>query len=166
MDTIGCRGTSGELPSCCKQFMQYFMDCCTWLVIPGHQKNSHNSDRVQSCPWWPTSWWHLFRAATQCSLGTRKSRISSVSPLGIEHRYKAPWWISKFCLLCKIRLPSSLEACSARSTFKSAFFCAFSKSNTALNVWSSCYQLGFGPVGNMHLHQWVPCSNTYFLPQM
>ena len=30
------------------------------------------------------------QAMTQWALGTMKSRISSVMPLGIEHRYKAP----------------------------------------------------------------------------
>ena len=72
VDTIGCRDTLSRLPSCCKQCMyRIFMDCCTWLVIPGHQKHSHNSDSVWShhlmthilvapiqggnmvCPWGP-----------------------------------------------------------------------------------------------------------------
>ena len=35
------------------------MDCYIWLVMPGNQKSSHNKDRVQSCPWCPTSLWHL-----------------------------------------------------------------------------------------------------------
>ena len=50
VDTIGCRGTLGKLPSCCKQCMQDFMDCYNWLVIPGHQKYSQNKYRVQPCP--------------------------------------------------------------------------------------------------------------------
>ena len=90
VDTIRCGGTLDKLPSCCKQCVQDFMDFCTWLVIPGHQKLSHNKDRVWSQPWWPASQWHPFRVATWCVLGTTKSRRSSVLPLGIEHRYKAP----------------------------------------------------------------------------
>ena len=141
VDTIRCRGALGRLPSCCKQHVQYFMDCYTWLVIPGHQNHSSNSNRVYSCPWWPISQWHPFKVTTQCALGTMKSRRSSVLPLGVECRYKAPWRIAKFCLLCKIRLPSSLETCSTRSTFKSVFFCAFSQSNTVLNIRSSLWAL-------------------------
>ena len=88
--TMGWRGTLGMLPACCKQCMQDFMDCCTWLVIPGHQKHSCSNDRVWSHPWWPASQWHPFRVAIWCALETMKSRRSSVSPLGIEHRYKVP----------------------------------------------------------------------------
>ena len=115
------------------------MDCCTWLLIPGHQMHSYNKHRVQSCPWWPASQWHPFRAATQCALGTTKSRRSSVSPLCVKHRYKAAWWIVKFCQFCRITLPSSLEACSIRSIFKSVCFCTFSQSNTVLNIGSSLW---------------------------
>ena len=75
------------------------------------------------------------------ALGTMKSRRSSVLPLGIDCRYKAPWWIIKSCQFCRISWPSSLEACSARSTFKSVFFCAFSQSKTALNIRSSLWAL-------------------------
>ena len=89
--TIGCRGTLDTLPSCCKQCTQDLMDCCIWLFIPGQQKCSCNKDRVRSQPWWPASLWQPFKGVTQCALGTKKSRISLVSPLGIEHRYKAPW---------------------------------------------------------------------------
>ena len=105
--------------------------------MPGHQKCSCNKDRVQSYPWWSTSLWYPFKAATQWALGTMKSRRSSVSPLGIEYRYKAPWWIVKFCWLCKISWPSLLEACSAGSAFKPVFFCAFSQSNIVLTIGSS-----------------------------
>ena len=65
-----------------------------------------------------------------------KSRRYPVSPLGIEHRYRAPWWIRKLCWFHKISWPSSLEVCSARSAFKSVFFCT-SQSNTVLNIRSS-----------------------------
>ena len=132
--TIRCRGALDKLPSCCKQYAQDLMDCCIWLAMPDHQKCSHNKDRVWSCPWWPTSLWHLFKAVTCWAQGTMKSRRSSVSPFGVEHRYKAPWWITKFCQFHKISQPSSLEVCSARSAFKSVFFCAFSQSNTVLNI--------------------------------
>ena len=78
---------------------------------------------------------------TQCALGTMKNRRSSVLPLGIECRYKAPWWIVKFCQFCRISWPFSPEVCSARSAFKSVFFCTFSQPNTALNgrfsLWAS-----------------------------
>ena len=114
VDMIGCRGTLDNLPSCSKQYMQDF------LYLASHQNYSCNS--VQPHPWWPVSQWHPFKAATQSALGIMKSRRSSVSSLGIKCRYKAPWWITKFCQLCKIRLPSSLQACSARSTIKSVFF--------------------------------------------
>ena len=131
MATIRCRGTLGKLPSCCKQCMQDLIDCCIWLVIPGHQKCSHSNDKVQLWPWWPASLWHL---ATWWVLGTMNSSRSLVLALGIECRYKAPQWITKFCWFCKISQPSSLEVCSARSAFKSVFFCAFSQSKTALNI--------------------------------
>ena len=135
--TIGCRGTLDKLPSCCKHHMQDLIHCHIWVVIPGHQKCSHNRVGVWSCPWLPTSPWHPFKMVTWWALGTMKSRRSSVSPLGIEGRCKAPWWIIKFCQFHQISLPSSLEACSARNTFKSAFFFAFSQSNTVLNIRSS-----------------------------
>ena len=94
-------------------------------------------DKVWSQTWWPASLWHPFKVVTQWALGTMKSRRSLVAPLGIEWKYKAPWWIVKFCQFFKIRWPSLLEVCSARSAFKSVFFCAFSQFNTALNIGSS-----------------------------
>ena len=78
-----------------------------------------------------------FQGGNMMGLRTTKSRRSSVSPFGVEHKYKVPWWIVKFFQFCKISWPSSLEVCSARSAFKSVFFCAFSQSNTALNIRSS-----------------------------
>ena len=87
--TIGCMRTLGKLPSCCKQHKQYLMDCCIWLIIPGHQKCSHSNDKVQSWPWWPASLWHSFRVVTQWALGTTNSSRSSVLPLSIGCRYKA-----------------------------------------------------------------------------
>ena len=139
--TIGCRGTLGKSPTCCKQCMQDLMDCCIWLIIPSHQKHSHNKDRVWLQPWWPASLWQPVKVVTQCALGTMKSRISLVSPLGVEQRYKAHQWIVKFCQFHRISWPSLLEACSSRSAFKSVFFCAFSQSRTALNVGSSLWAL-------------------------
>ena len=144
--TIGCRGTLGKLPLCCKQCEQDLMDCCIWLIIPGHQRHSHSNDKVQFWPWWPASLWHLFSVATQWAVGTTNSSRSSVSPLGIEYRYKAPWWIIKFSQFCKISQPSSLEACSNRSAFKSVFFYAFSQSKTALNIWT--LPLNFSPISD------------------
>ena len=112
--TITCRGTLGKLPSCYRQCMQFLMDCCIWLIIPGQQKCSCSNDKVWSQPWWPASLWHPFKVATRWALGTTNSSKSSVAPLGIECRYKAPWWIKKFCQFCKIIWPSLLEVCSAR----------------------------------------------------
>ena len=109
------------------------------LAIPSHQKCSHNKDKVWSWPWWPASLWHPFKAATQWALGTTKSRRCSIPPLGIECRYRAPWWIVKFCQFHKISRPSLLEAWSARSALKSVFFCAFSQSKTVLNIGSSLW---------------------------
>ena len=97
VDTIGCRGTIDQLPSCCKQHEQDFRDFCTWLVIPSHQKCSCSKDRVWSRPWWPASWWHPFRVAT-CSvpLGTMKSRRSSVLHIWASSGgTRPPWWIVK-----------------------------------------------------------------------
>ena len=79
--------------------------------------------------------------ATQWAFGTVKSRRSSVSPLGLECRYKAPWWTMNFCQLHRSSLPSSLEECSTRSAFKSVLFCAFSQFNTVLNIRSSFWAL-------------------------
>ena len=131
---IGCRGALDKLPSCSKQHAQVLMDCCIWLVIPSHQKHSCNRDRVQSWPWCSASLWHLFRAVTQCTFGTMKSRRSSFSPLGIEHRYRGfsdELWSSvyfarsvgpPYCrhALLKVSsdqssfgLPTSLKLCSA-----------------------------------------------------
>ena len=121
--------------------MQDLIDCCIWSINPSHQKHSCNNDSVQLWPWWPASIWQPFKAVTWCALGTMKSRISSVSPLGIEHRYKVLWGIIKFCQFLRIHWPSLLEACSARSAFKSVFFHAFSQSKTALNIGSSLWAL-------------------------
>ena len=142
VDTIGCQGALDNLSSCCKQHVQDFRDFCTWLVIPGHQKCSQKNDKVWLHPWWPASQWNPFRVAAWCTLGTSKSRRSSVSPLGIEHRYKATWWIVKFCQFCKISLPSSLEACSAKSILRFVCFCSFRQSSTVLNIGFSLWALG------------------------
>ena len=50
--TIGCRDPLGKLPSCCRQCMQFLMDCCIWLIIAGQQKYTLSSDKVGSWPWW------------------------------------------------------------------------------------------------------------------
>ena len=144
-------------------------DCCTCLTILGHQKCSHNKDKVWLWPWWPASLWHPFRVATQWALGTANSRRSSVSPLGIEHRYKAPWWIIKLYQFHRCSWLSLLEACSARSTFKSVFFCAFSQSKTALNagssLWASANQLhAFALVCGLQWH--VPLAPSDGHPQL
>ena len=107
--TIGCRGTLDKLPSCCKQHTQDLMDCCIWLAIPGHQRHSHNKDNVWSQPWWPATLWHPFKVVTQWALGTMKSRRSSVSPFGVEHEYKALWWIVKFWRPVLPEVPSNLS---------------------------------------------------------
>ena len=136
--TIGCRGTLHKLPSCCKQCVQ---ELNRLLHLIGHawppevlpqQGQSMVTSLMNLHPYR-----HPFKAATQWALGTTKCRRSSVSPLGIEHRYKAPWWIVKFCQSHKVSQPSPLEVCSARSAFKSVFFCAFSQSITVLNIGSS-----------------------------
>ena len=136
---IGCRGALDKLPSCCKQCTHVLMDCHIWQVISGHQKCSCNRDRVWSWPWCPASLWNPFRMVTQCTSGTTKSSRSSFSPLGIEHRYRAFWWIMKFCQFHKISWPSSLEACSLKSVFKSVFFWASNQSRTALSTESSLW---------------------------
>ena len=158
--TIGCRGTLGKLPSCCRQCTQDLMDCCIWLIIPGHQKHSHNNDKVQSWPRWPASLWKEFKVVIQWASGTTNSTNSLVLPLGIKCRYKAPWWITKFCQFCKIIWPSLLEACSAKRAFISVFFWAFSQSNTALSTGSS---FGFGQICYMHLNKHMACGDTYLL---
>ena len=141
VDTVGCKGTFDKLPPCCKQCIQDLGDFCTWSVIPGHQKHSHNKDSMQSCPQCPASWWHPFGVAMPCALATVKSRRSSALPLGVKHRYKAPWWIMKFCWFCKTSLPSLLEACCTRSIFRSVCFCAFSQSSMVLSSGSSFWAL-------------------------
>ena len=141
VDTTGCRGVLEKWPSCSKECVLVLMDFCTWLVIPGHQKHSHNKDSIQSHLWWPAFWWHPFRVPTWCALGTTKSRRSSVSPLGIECRYKAPWWITKVCWFHKTSLPSSLEVCSTKRILRFVCFCTFSQSSTALNIRSSLWAL-------------------------
>ena len=148
----GCRGTLDKLPSCCKQHViRIWWIAASGWTIPGHQKHSHNKDKVQmvalmTCiPMAPVQ-----GSATQWALGTMNSRRSSVLSLGIECRYKAPWWIVKFCWFCKISQPSWLEVCSARSTFKSVFFCNSSQFRTALQQW--VLSLSFSPISHMHLH--------------
>ena len=136
---IGHRGALKKLPSCCKQCVQVLMDCHIWLVIPSHQKHSCNRDSVWSQPWCPASLWHLFRVATWCAFWTTKSRRSLFSPLGIECRYRAFWWIVKFCQFHKISQPSSLEACSPKSVFRPVFSWAPSQSKTALSTGSSLW---------------------------
>ena len=140
--TMGCKGALDKLPSCCKQNMQVLMDYCIWLVIPSHQKCSCNRDRVWSGPWCPASPWHPFRAVTWYAFGTMKSRRSSLLPLGIKCRYRAFWWIVKFCQFCKISQPSSLEVCSPKSVFRSVFFWASNQSKTALSTGSSLWASG------------------------
>ena len=157
--TIRCWGTLDKLPSCCKQCVQDLMDCCIWLAMPGHLKCSCSKDKVWLWPWWPASLWHPFKVVTWWALGAMKSRKSPVSPLCIECKYKAPWWIVKFCWFHKTSWPSSLEVCSARSTFKSVCFCAFSKSNTVLNSGSSLW--AFSPVFNMHFYRCAACMATH-----
>ena len=115
------------------------MDCLIWLAIPGHQKCSCNRDRVWSWPWCPASLWHPFRAATQCTLGTMQSSKSLFFPLGTEHRYRAFWRIIKFWQFCKISWPSSLEAWSPMSVFRSVFFLASNRSKTTLSTKSSLW---------------------------
>ena len=136
---IGCRGSLDKLPSCCKQRTQVLMDCHIWLVIPVHQKCSYNRDRVQSQPWCPASLWHPFRVATWCAFGTTKNSKSLLPPLGIEHRYRAFWWIIRFWWFSKISQPSSLEACSPKSVFRSVFFWASNQSKTVLSTDSSLW---------------------------
>ena len=147
---IGCKGTMAKLPSCCKQCVQVLMDCCIWLLIPGHQKHSSSKDGAQSQPWCPASQWHPFRAVTQCTLGTTKSSKSSFSPLGIEYGYRAFWWIMKFWWFLKTSWPSSLEVCSPKSGFRSVFFWTSNQSNRVLSArflsglwpnWSHAFQL-------------------------
>ena len=111
------------------------MDCCIWLVIPGHQKCSCNRNRVQSWPWCSVSLWHPFRAVTQCTFGTTKSSKYLLSPLGVESRYRAFWWVIKFWQFLKISKPSSLEACCP----KSVFFWASKQSKTMLSTESSLW---------------------------
>ena len=135
--TIGCRGAVDKLPSHCRQCMQDLMDCYILLILPGHQKHSHNNDKLQLQPWWCTSLWNPFKVVTQWALGTTNSSKSSVFPLGIECRYNASCWLTKFCQFCKIIWLSLLEACSTRRAFKSVIFWAFSQSNTALSTGSS-----------------------------
>ena len=141
--TIGCRGTLDKLPSCCKQHMQDFMDFCTWLVFAGCQSHSHNKERVWSCPWWPASWWHPFIVATWCTLGTTRSRRSSVLPLGVEHRYKPPYelWnsvnsIRSVCLLhWRHVLPKASSNLSASVPLVSPKLC--STSGPLSGLWAS-----------------------------
>ena len=70
-----------------------------------------------------------------------RARHLQFSPLGIDYRYKATWWIVKFCWFCRISLPSSLEVWSARRVFKLVWICAFSHSSTTLNIGSSLWAL-------------------------
>ena len=135
--TMGCKGALNKLPSCYRQCVQVLMDCCIWLVIPGHQKCSCNKDKIWSWPWCPTSWWHPFRVATCCTSGTMKSSKSSFLPLGIEHRYKAFWWIVKFWQFLQTSQPSLLEACSPKSVFRSVFLWASNQFNTVFSTGSS-----------------------------
>ena len=148
--------------------MQVLMDCCIWLVIPGNQKHSYNKDRVWSWPLCPASLWHPIRVVTWCAFGTMKSSRSSFSPLGIEHRYRAFWWIMKFCRFCKISWPSSLEACSPKSIFRSVFFWASNQSKTVLSTGSSllaCTQShAFGLIPALWWHR--PLAPSHGHPQL
>ena len=138
---IGCKGALDKLPLCCKQCAQVLMDCHIWLVIPNPHKHSWGRDKVWSQPWCPASLWHPFRAAIWCAFGTMKSRRSSFSPLDIGCRYRAFWWIMKFCWFCQISWPFSLEACFAKSVLKSILFCASNQSKTALITGSFLWAL-------------------------
>ena len=87
--------------------------------------------------WCPASQWHPFRAVTLCAFGTMESSKLSFLPLGIEHRYRAFWWVVKFWQFLQINWPSLLEACSPRSLFRSDFFWASNQFNTAFSTESS-----------------------------
>ena len=133
------------------------MDFCIWLVILGCQKHSSNRDTVWSQPWCPASLWHPFRVrvVTQCAFGTTNSSRSLLSPLGIECRYRAFWWI----MLSSVDSPRSVgpphwRACSPKSVFRSVFFGASIQSETALNT--RIFSLGFCPISHMHL-DWYAC---------
>ena len=140
------------------------MDCHIWLVSPSHQKCSYNRDRVWSRPWCPASLCHPFRVATWCTFGTTKSRRSSFLPLGIECRYRAFWWIEKFCWFHKISWSSSLEACSPKSVFRSVVFWASYQSKTELSTGSSLWASAQSVMCIWTQH--APCSDTYLLPQV
>ena len=72
VDTIGHKGALGMPPSYWRQHLQALITCFICLAIPGHQKHSCNKDNVWSWPWCPASWWHPFKAAVWCVLGTTK----------------------------------------------------------------------------------------------
>ena len=127
---IRCRGALDKLLLCCKQHMQILMECCMWLAIPGHQKHSCNREQsmfmvLMSC----ISMASIQGSATQCAFGTKKSRRSSFSPLGIEHRYRAFWWIVKFSLIPQDQLALLTEGMLS-SVFRSVFFWVSNQSKT------------------------------------
>ena len=78
--TIGHKGALGVPPSYWRKYLQALIMCLICLAIPGYQKHSCNKDSVWSWPWCPTSWWHPFKVAVQCTIGTTKSNRSSFSP--------------------------------------------------------------------------------------
>ena len=161
--TIGHRGTLDKSPSCCKQCAQDLRDCCIWLVMPGHQKCSHNKDRVWSHPWWPTSQWYPFKVVTWCALGTTKSRRSSVSTLGMDHRYKLldePWSSAGYprlvCLLHWRHILPEVPSICLLLCLQPVQHCA------------QCQVIfvGCSPISNMHLYTFVACGDTYLLLQL
>ena len=143
------------------------MDFHIWLTIPGHQKHSLSSDRVWLQPWCLASLWHPFKMVMQWAFRTTNSRKFSVLPLGVEGRYKAPWWTIKFGQFCRIILPSLLEALSARRAFKSVLFWAFSQSNTALSagfsLWASAQSVTCICTRMQHAVTHTSCSKWWAL---
>ena len=81
-----------------------------------------------------------FRVATWCTTGTMKSRGSSFLPLGIECRYRAFWWIMKFCWFCTRSVgPPHWRHAPLECVFSSVFFWASNQSKTTLSTGSSLW---------------------------
>ena len=117
--------------------VQDLMDCCIWLAMPGHQKCSCNKDRY-SCdlddphPYGTHSRrWHNRPQGP----GRVEDFQSHLWALSTGTNSLDELWNSADSV--RSAQSSSLEMCSARSAFKSIFFCAFSQSNTVLNIGSS-----------------------------
>ena len=80
---MGCIGALAWVPSCWMHCLQLLIAFCICAAIPGYQNWSCSKYSICCWPRCPAFWWHPFKAATQCAMGTMNHITSSNLPLGM-----------------------------------------------------------------------------------